>query len=110
MSRFSRLYNTMAGHLIRAFGDAVTYIPRVGSAYELAVTDGTGGIFEAVTQLVDPDTGAVTLSNQPNIYFRLADLKAEPQNGDRIKVNGITYKILEPQYDGQGGVTIRLQK
>lgn len=110
MSRFSSLYNRMAGHLVRTFGEPVTYQPRVGSAYEIAVTDGSGGIFEAVTQLVDPDTGAVTLSNQPNIYFRLADLKTEPQNGDRITVRGVTYKILEPQYDGQGGVTIRLQK
>lgn len=110
MSRFSSLYNRMAGHLVRTFGDPVTYIPRAGSAYEIAVTDGAGGIFEAVTQLVDPDTGAVVISQQPNIYLRLADLRGEPQNGDRLTVNGVTYKILEPQLDGQGGITLRLQK
>lgn len=110
MSRFSDLYNRMAGHLVRTFGDPVTYIPRTGEAYEIAVTDGAGGIFEAVTQLVDPDTGAVVISQQPNIYFRLSDLRASPQNGDRLTVNGVTYKILEPQLDGQGGVTLRLQK
>lgn len=110
MSRFSSLYNRMAGHLVRTFGEPVTYIPRTGSAYEIAFADGAGGIFEAVTQLVDPDTGAVVISQQPNIYIRLSDLQAEPQNGDRLTVRGVTYKILEPQFDGQGGVTLRLQK
>ena len=100
----------MAGHLVRTFGEPVTYLPRVGSAYEIAVSDGAGGIFEAVTQLVDPDTGAVVISNQPNIYFRLSDLQATPANGDRITVQGVTYRIVEPLFDGQGGVTLRLQK
>ena len=100
----------MAGHLVRTFGDPVIYIPRTGPAYEIAVADGAGGIFEAVTQLVDPDTGAVTISNQPNIYIRLSDLQAAPTNGDRLTVQGVTYRIVEPMFDGQGGVTLRLQK
>lgn len=111
MSRFTSLYNQMAGHLVRTFGDdEIIYVPRIGAPYSISVANGAGGIFEATTQLVDPDTGALTISNQPNVYFKLADLQAEPQNGDRITARGVTYRIVEPMFDGQGGVTLRLNK
>lgn len=80
----------------------VTYTHVGGTAYAL------DGIFEAESVEVDPDTGIAVISNNPQISFKLADMQAEPDNRDLVVIRGITYRVKEPQFDGQGTVTLRL--
>lgn len=108
MSRFSRLYDRMTGHLVRRLGDDVTYIPASGAPYEIQLSDGKSGIFDPFSEDVDPDTGAIIQSSQPTLYLRRVDMQADPQRGDRVTVNGKTYSIIEPNPDGQGGYNMRL--
>lgn len=68
------------------------------------------GIFEASTEQVDPDTGAMVLTNQPQISFRLSALQRIPRQGDRVQVRGKAYQVAEPDFDGQGTVTLRLHE
>lgn len=66
------------------------------------------GIFEATTEVVDLETGAAVMSNQPRISFALADLQAMPAIGDTITIRGTPYSVIEPSFDGQGTVSLRL--
>lgn len=102
MSRWSRYYNNMASRLTRTLGEPATYVPVGGEPY------GLRGIFDPFYQAVEPDTGAIVISRQPTIYVKEADLKSKPQNGDKITVRGKTYRIVEPDVDGQGGYHFRL--
>jgi hypothetical protein len=68
------------------------------------------GIFEAATEEVDIDTGAAVLSNQPRISFKLAVLQELPDQGDTLLIRGKSYRVIEPEFDGQGTVTLRLHE
>jgi len=90
----------------RAFGEssACTYTPTVGAPYAVPL------VFEAVTERVDPDTGAAVLSNQPEIGVRLSQMAALPVRGDRVTVRGVVYQVVEAMFDGQGTATLRLHR
>lgn len=68
----------------------------------------TDGIFEAESIVVDPDTGLQVKSNQPQISFRLSQLQQMPDIDDTILIRGYLYRVVDPQFDGQGTVTLRL--
>ena len=82
----------------------IIYTHLNGQAY---VTD---GIFEAATEAVDLDTGGPVLVNQPRVSFALADLKALPVKGDMCVIRGKRYAVIEPMFDGQGTVVLRLHE
>lgn len=84
--------------------DQVTFTHAGGQPYTL------DGIWDAESVQIDPDTGAGIISNEPMISFALADMQAEPDNGDTVTVRGVTYKVKEPQFDGQGTVTLLLYR
>jgi hypothetical protein len=81
---------------------------------QVAYTTGAGttvwidGIFEASTEAIDPDTGAPILSHQPRLSVRLAQLPALPEVGDTCLIRGRSYRVIEPELDGQGTATLRL--
>jgi hypothetical protein len=85
-------------------GQRITYQHAGGETYEV------DGIFESATEAVDVDTGAPVLSYQPRMSFTLADLSAVPKNGDTCVIRGTRYAVVEPMFDGQGTVTLRLHK
>jgi hypothetical protein len=66
------------------------------------------GIFEAESTEVDPDTGVKIMSNVPQISFRLSQLQEMPDIDDTVLIRGYLYRVVEPQFDGQGTVTLRL--
>lgn len=89
----------------RVFGEGaeqIIYSHAGGLSYAL------DGIYEATTEEVDLDTGAAVLSNQPRVSFALADLQAVPRQGDTVQIRGKVYRALEPEFDGQGTVMLRL--
>lgn len=75
-----------------------------GPAYEV------DGIFEAESLVVEPESGAEVITNQPMISFALSDLQRDPLQHDLIVIRGISYRVVEPDYDGQGTVTLRLNR
>jgi hypothetical protein len=66
------------------------------------------GIFEATTETVDIDTGATVMSNQPRVSFAMSLLQAMPGVNDQVIIRGVTYRVVEPSFDGQGTVALRL--
>lgn len=94
---------------VRVFGDGVDQVAYTHAlAVPLAYT--LDGIFEATTEEVDLDTGATILSNKPQVSFALADMQSLPVVGDTCVIRGATYRVIEPNFDGQGTVTLRLHK
>lgn len=82
----------------------ITYAHANGPTYQ------TDGIFEAATETVDLDTGVAGFSHTPKVSFALADLQALPEQGDHCTIRGQLYRVVEPQFDGQGNVTLRLHE
>lgn len=80
----------------------VIYTHLGGDSYPL------DGIFEAESTDVDPDTGVNIKSHIPQISFRLSQLLEMPDVDDEILIRGTLYKVVDPQFDGQGTVTLRL--
>src|SRR5690606_37522085 len=86
------------------FGEAITYTPAAAPANFVALE----GVFNEVWRQVEPD-GAIVSTNQPNIGVRLIDFPAEkPIEGDTFLIRGRTYKVVDPQEDGEGGLKILL--
>lgn len=98
---------------VRVFGDGTD---ADGVALILFTHKATGvsynvdGIFEATTEEVDLDTGATVLSNKPQVSFPLSALLALPVVGDTCVIRDATYRVIQPNFDGQGTVTLRLHK
>lgn len=105
-TRWEQSVGRAMGACVRVFGEGeqspVTYQHVGGLAYTI------DGLFETATEVVDLDTGATVLSHQPRVSFPLAALQAMPAVGDSCTLRGKLYRVVEPQFDGQGTVTLRL--
>ena len=78
------------------FGEPVVYRPRVGSPVSIVAP------FSEEFEEVTPETGVSVVSARPNLLVRLADLAAEPAEGDRLDVRGIAWAVEESRTDGTG--------
>lgn len=86
------------------FGETVTYTPVEGDPVEITA------ICDEAFQSVDPNTGAIIISQQPMIGIKLDDLEDEPQEGDLVEMRGVEYRVIEAQTDGQAGAKLLLHK
>lgn len=86
-------------------GRVITYVPAIGAPYGLA-----RGIFANAHVAVDIGSGVDNSMLAPTLGVRLSDLATKPRKGDRVTVDGVTYKIIDSQEDGEGGSTLILQK
>jgi hypothetical protein len=83
-------------------------------AEQVTVAHGAGtpyavnGIFDSESLVVDPETRMRVVSNQPVISFKVSDMEQDPDSGDTVVIRGRTYTVVEPTFDGQGTVTLRL--
>lgn len=66
------------------------------------------GIFEATTEVIDLETGAPVMSNQPRFSIALSKLVRLPVKGDNITIRAKSYTVVELDFDGQGTVSLRL--
>lgn len=96
---------------IATFGDGrnadgtgkVTYMHfNGGLTYDL------DGIFEAASEQVSIENDVQVVSYQPVFSTRLALMRATPGRRDTLLIRGKTYRVVEPTFDGQGTVTLRL--
>lgn len=107
-TKWEQLVDRAMRTCVRVFGEGeellVNYQHRSGLAYDL------DGIFEAATEAVDLETGANILSYQPKVSFPLSAMQAVPDVGDTCTIRGKAYRVLQPDFDGQGTVTLRLHE
>lgn len=95
---------------IEVFGDGtsddgvgkVTYTHVSGASYAL------DGIFEAASETVGIENGAEVVSYQPVFSTRLSLMQEAPGRRDTLLIRGTLYRVVEPTFDGQGTVTLRL--
>lgn len=105
MSWDSKVQNLL-GHCTSeaAFGAEVQHIPAVGATQLLQ------GIWSDVYLSVNPEDGVQVMSAQPNIGARLSDFVTAPNKGDIMVRSGQRYIIRAVEPDGEGGVTLVLEK
>lgn len=93
--------HTVLDHL----GISCQYITRDGEVTDIV------GVFDAKYERLDQAGEAGVLSSTPMLFVRLSDLPVDPMadDGDVI-VNGLRYRIIEPEKDGQGGCRLILHR
>lgn len=101
---FTKMADGVANRAVGVFGETVTYIPLKGAQFSIT------GIFDNLFEQIDPDTERVVASNQPNLGFREEDLPKPPEKGDRVKLRGKTYRIVDSQEDGVAMIRVMLHE
>lgn len=88
------------------FGENVLYTPVDGSPAFSVV-----GIYNNVWREVDPQSGTIVSSNQPNLGVRLSDFLGNvPIEGATFTIRSVAYKVTDVQEDGEGGAKCLLHK
>lgn len=85
-------------------GETISYTPGGGEAVEIK------GVFSDDFLELDPATGVPVQTKRPNVLIRLADLEAEPEQGDELTARDEDYVVHEVQKDGEGGALLLLHK
>jgi hypothetical protein len=86
------------------FGESVSYTPAGGSVSTIQ------GIFSAESVVVEG--GLPVISKDPTLGIRKADLgdDFEPSQGDAVVIRTVSYVVTDFRDDGQGGVSLQLQR
>lgn len=86
--------------------EPVIWTPTTGAAVI------TSGIFDETYEAVDPSTGAVISSTQPRVQLMRSYLPTgwDTDEGARIEVRGETFRVVDPQPDGEGTVMVYLHR
>lgn len=95
----------LQAHCEGAFGDeeALLYTPKSGASYSIQ------GIWYDEHVLADPTVSPAVSSGGPQLHVRRAAMQAEPVRGDQVARAGVTYRVEDPQPDGQGMVVLILK-
>lgn len=102
---FKRMTSGLLKIAVPTFGEEVDYRPKNGGSRRIQA------VFDEEFLAVDPNTEALVSSNNPAIGIRLADLDAEPQQGDKVLIGGKRlFKVEDSIEDGQGGATLTLTR
>lgn len=68
------------------------------------------GIFDSNSISVDPNTGAVIPSVTPVLGIVAKDIPSDPDEGDKVVIRGIAYKVMEYQPDSEGMIKLILHR
>ena len=90
---------------VPTFGQRVEYRPK-NSNGRFTLT----AVFDSEFTQIDPITEVKVSANRPRIGLKLRDIPGYPEQGDRVRIEGIDFKVNEIQEDGQGGVVLWLTK
>jgi len=105
VDRAMRSCTAVFGEGVDVSGQSTVFYSHLGSS---AGPYGIDGIFEATTEEIDLETGATVISNKPRLSVALSQLQATPKVGDTVSIRGTGYRVIEPMFDGQGTVTLRM--
>jgi hypothetical protein len=65
-------------------------------------------IFDNEYMSIDADTGAPVMSRNPVIWMQESKYKRQYTQGCHVRINGVTYRCMEPQPDGTGLLVLEL--
>ena len=95
----------MVGSAARdAFGTTVLYRPQVGDPVTITA------IFHAEHAEAGLAGGVPVTTTAPVLDVLLADLPAEPEEGDTLTVTGTDYRVVDIRTDGMGGAKLILHR
>lgn len=92
------------------FGVSVSYRCFDQETGELGAAVPVAAPFDMPSQAVTPGTSVPVTMTRPYLTVRLADLPAEPQEGDEATVAGQVWTVVDPQPDGHGSARLYLHK
>lgn len=104
VDRAMRSCSRVFGEGLDESGQKLVWYHHAGAALPYRID----GIFEATTEEIDLETGATVLSNRPRLSVALSELQQTPVVGDTLTIRGVGYRVVEPMFDGQGTVMLRL--
>lgn len=90
--------------VVTVLGQEVTFTPDGGAAETVTA------VWEKSYQGVSPEGDIVVQSTQPRLLVKRDDLSKFPEDPDTFTVSGTTYRVIEAQEDGQGGLQVYLHK
>lgn len=98
--------NRILGHCTRgtAFGVPVIHAPINGNQQSLM------GVWSNEYQVIDENQSIPVMSSNPTIGFRTIDFNNYPKIKDYIIKGDITYFVRSIEPDGEGGITLILEK
>jgi hypothetical protein len=96
----------------RVFGDGTPDNPKpyLYTPKATNVSYSVDGVFESATATVDLDTGLEGVTYAPRLAANVSEFQSLPVQGDRVVIRGKLYAVTDPQFDGQGTVTLRLHE
>lgn len=105
MSNWKNLTSGLLSRCVDTFGQTATYIPKGGEP-EFEVD----GIFDRPFLNVEIGQDNSHQSTAPTFGVKALDMETDPQDGDQIIIDGITFNVFEVQEDGQGHIKLLLHE
>ena len=96
---FDKLADKAFKPIRKTFNTPTEWLPKSGGRFNILC------IFDDNTVLVDPDTEQPISSNLFTLGIRFADVAEYPVKGDKARVNGKLYRVIEVKEDGVEGVS-----
>jgi len=93
-SPFSKLADKAFKPIRDTFNTPIEWLPKSGGRYSFL------GIFDDITEMIDPDTEVLVSSNLFSLGFRFLDLPSAPVVGDKAIINDKKYRVIEVKEDG----------
>lgn len=88
---------------MNAFAVPVTFTPTKSQPNAAAYSG--RGVWDAKPTTIYVEGQAPVQTTTLSLGIRLSEFSVPPTQGDTISINGNSYTLDTPQYDGQGGVT-----
>jgi hypothetical protein len=82
----------------------VEYLPMGESPVEIKA------VFSNSHVEVDIGDGVPVSSIRPTLFLKLTTIPRSPKRGDRVRVDGVLYRVEDSQLDGEGGALLILNK
>lgn len=91
---FEKLTKHAFDRIKSAIGTEATYLPKTGGIFTIR------GVFDDRAEQVDADGERLISSNLFTFGIKLDDLPAAPKKGDKVRIDGVTYRVIESVEDG----------
>jgi hypothetical protein len=99
MADWTSLLNGLNTTVLGAFGREVAYTATTGDTVSIRA------VVETAKETEDAAPGVYAV-----LFLRLGDLPRPPERGDRVVIDGLSYKVFDIEADGGGGAVLRLRQ
>ena len=102
---WSDLVDKLDTTTLKVFGIPATLNPQSGGS-PIPLT----GIIQTPAMAEDFIPGSTQGVTVVRFFVRYADLSPQPQKGDTLTLNGVTYSVFEVAVDVEGGAILKLRR